>query len=233
MKRFMIYLCIISMIAIPAAVFAEWELPYFDESFVIRNGISFGMSKEEVTEIEKQNGNYPYESTDSKVVYEHISFLGRDAVLSHHFTKENEMKSFAYVELENSYTFSELKTMLCDKYGDPMLTDQLSMYSTAVWSHDPFGWFGFNNKTGRFEKWNVDTLSGCAAPATFNGSDQIINYAVWLIKYNDHAVVVELVKTKKGMGLGYACISHEEMENWAEYEYQKEEKTKNSYKNDI
>lgn len=227
-----VILCLPLMIMFPA--YAEWELPVNDEIFSIRNGISFGMSMEEVASLERSKENIPDteifpEPNYNRLGYSNISFLGNKAYLVYYFTKNKQLSSFAYLGLNKSHTFENMYEALAGKYGEPMLTTELSLFNTAIWHYAPFCMFLPNGD------WSADTLSVNAAASSLDGSLWISDYAVWLVKNSDCAVVIELAEANNGeyLDLGYAAITHEKMEIWLKYREEESNTTQDSYANDI
>lgn len=235
MKRFITLVCLFLTLTFSAN--AEWALPIVDEEFSIRNGISFGMTKEEVLAVEKANGNNPFSET--RDFFKDISFLGESVDLEYFFTKSNKLSSFAYSCMPyydglkvSNLDFATIYEALNEKYGEPMLTTEFSLYSTAVWKSNPFNLFTHSSK------WSADTLSGGVASSSEDGKIWISNYAVWLVKHKDCAIVIELAEAtstgrSKFWGLGYAAITNEQMETWFNFREAENQAATNSYANDI
>lgn len=231
MKRFIALVCLFLTLTFSAN--AEWELPVVDEEFSIRNGISSGMTKEEVLAVEKTNGNIPTSNREDYVSFWELPFLEGIANLRYYFTKDDQLRSFAYFDLEDSHKFADIYEALNEKYGEPMLTTEFSMFSTAIWNDSSLTAMNDFSNT-----WSVDTLSCNTNSSTTDDSMWISNYVVWLVKYNDCAIVIELAEVTtrsrdKYLNLGYASITHEQMEAWLNLREAENQATKNSYANDI
>lgn len=237
MKQLIAIVCLLMAFLNPLLANAEWELPILHEDFSIRGGVTFGMSKEEVVVIEKNNGNNPSLNTTKQISFEKMQFLdAKDVSLNYHFTTQEELSSFAYT-INTKLTFSKLKAVMQEKYGVPWLTSELSFFKTAIWNEHPYNLF----LSVGGSRWNANKLSGYR-PKNYGDRSfplYISGYAVWLIKYNDYAVVIELAEANDGsyLHLGYAGVSHDEMEDWLltrqQLIRQEEQKTQDSYKNDI
>lgn len=230
MKRLIALVCLLLTLTVSAS--AEWELPVVDEDFSIRNGISFGMTKDEVLAVEKANGHVPDSNEENNITFREMPFLGGNAWLKHCFTKGDKLSSFAYTRMGDSHKFADIYEALNEKYSKPMLTTELPIFSTAIWLDVPFNMFNHSSK------WSANTLSGGAAGSTSDGTIWISNYAVWLVKHKDCAIVIELAEATtsrrdKYLSLGYASITYEQMEMWLNLREAENQATKNSYANDI
>ncbi len=199
MKRLISLLVVLMLVASCLPALADIDLPTYEGVFTIRNGISFGMSKEDVKTRENATlaGWMSIVEDQPYLCYEGIELVGFDnAELNYYFTEQDELYSFAYSRSTRKYSpldFNVLKNILTQKYGEPIIPDnRLAKFSTVLW----------------------DTTLGFSGDE--NRANQITDYTTWYVKYDNGIVVIELAKSNLNgnVGLGYRLISQEQWEKW-------------------
>lgn len=218
-KSFVIFVLILTLItAFPA--FANTSAIEFDQNFSIRGGIGYHTSKEQVYQIEENNGSTIYKDggnlSDEETYGQKetdISYsatLLADAVsLFYFFNDDNEVEEFKYLSL-SSDTYNNMLSALNEKYGMPLFKNG---------SEAPFS---TNAKT--------IVTSNLANKYDYNG---------WLLKYNDCYALIEAVKTYASTYVpptytfNYTFISYETMEQMNIVMNMINDSIEDSIKNDI
>lgn len=193
------------------SVFAETTV--MEDDFSIRNGIKFGMTVEEVREIEEGevSGNTVeveiYNSslmgTVKKVGYHKESIAGIPCTgngenLMYYFNINSGLLEeigywYGYYDSASGKEYyNELYNLMCEKYGNPL--------------HDNDGKL-FDIITNAFVNYFLFSSGG---------SSPKIRYAEWLKEFNDTWVVVDVVLNEMTAGkpelvVGYRSVSKEEM----------------------
>lgn len=186
----------------------------FADSFSIRNGIAFGLTKEEVISIEKNNGLNEYEKNDSK--YDPILYPGYDVIkytvssiggikaglpngqIVYCFNSSGELDVIIYeygmiLNPDHNESYTSIRDALFSKYGDP-LTENENKYIFTTHTYKRFN--------------SVHGIRG----------GRVFHNAQWDQKYDDNYVIIDLIEYTRSSGadvadiqVEYSRMSHEEM----------------------
>lgn len=157
----------------------------FNEEFSVRNGIKFGMTKDEIIEIENNTiASYDYMIKDfdynpsMEDLYNKYhtmrvitKVLDQDfQTIQYHFDADYKLIDFGY-ELNEKFTYDELLKLLKSKYGNPVNKD-LAQYICGE---------------------NYSPLITYLPLMDFPGSHEInANSVYWIVEYKDGVVLIEL-----------------------------------------
>lgn len=212
----------------------------FNEDFTIRNGIKFGMSKDEIIKIEENTiASYDYiiKNFDNNMSMEDMynkyhtmrvvsKVLEQDfQTIQYYFDDDMKLIDVGY-ELNDKFTYDELLKLLKNKYGNPV-----------------------NSETAKYIRGIKYTPLITTLPLyDFPGSHDInANSVYWIVEYKDCAVLIELNDGKNKESrvngakevcfIGYKKTTKENIEQgikeMKEYDKQKEEDKNNAIKTDI
>jgi len=94
-----------------------------ESEFSIRNGIKFGLTREEVIDIEKRNGFLPDKEQTYYVYYTDIDLVDIECTIKYYFLN-NQLTKIGYLGLtkynDAQYIFLIWEDALINKYGEPM-----------------------------------------------------------------------------------------------------------------
>jgi len=192
MKRIFIFVLVTMMLF---ANSASAEKLSVSGKFSIRNGISFGMSRDEVMQIESDNGSILHSPADDGAeIFPGVSLcyttdlLGYKCDILYYFKSDGTLFGFKY-HLTSYSAYNDVVQSLCKKYG----------YPTTINTRSPFQY-----------KTNTYRLSSQVS--------KIVKYWTpwcwWLIEFEDCSVCIETsqLETKAGNKLyliDYTIFSHE------------------------
>ena len=166
-----------------------------DENFSIRNGIHFGISKEEVSSLEKAKESEP---TDLDTYYgdnaydlAYTTMLGAHfAYLVYWFDKDDKLDEFQYLLVGRNSSYESMKDSLIKKYGEPLFSQESDSVIVETRTDNV-------SKELRFMS-SVDR-----------------NYAGWIFKYNDCYLFLEMKETfiefANFLAIDYKILSYEEL----------------------
>lgn len=170
------------------------SIPVIHEEFSIRNGINFGMKKTEVIKKEQEHGNTEgklfrnisiakktaelqnwttYLVDNQYIVQSQI--VGNSGLVIYSFNSDDEMNSLRYL-VESGFNSTPLTDSLVAKYGKPLFTD-----GTAPFDSHSLNYYHLSNNR--------------EIGAT------LLNYAGWLVKFDNTYVCIESVQ--------FACYDYE------------------------
>lgn len=185
----LVFICLLSISAYALAEITPFEI---NEDFYIRNGITFGMSADEIHQIEVENGNVLIEDSSWQFIYSEISaayatnLAGYPCDILYYFNDEGNLTGFKYV-LEKENEFKSIFENLKKKYGKA----------------------GSANDRPPFE---TQTLNISRDMAFLN--PKITTYNFWLVQYQDCFVYIEITTLKMDEGthyrIDYSVFSYEE-----------------------
>jgi len=210
MKKLISFLVV--LVVALSTVTSLGEVIKMNGSFSIRNGIEFGMSVEEVRNIEENiTGNelYDYEENSSRIMgntyklsYEEDSIAGIPCTgnggnIKYYFDDEDMMLEaisywFGYYENKNGIMYyNEICEIMSEKYGAPIFTeDDDEVFYVLTPAFESFLFYVEGNLLKQYA------------------------YSQWLVEYENIWVLVDAVMyagSKPALEVGYRCISAEEM----------------------
>lgn len=206
---------LLSVILIFCLISSSAEVTKIDGSFTVRNGISFGMTEQEINTIEVevnglQEGTINNDSLNGYTTLEFraesiagieiVHAMGR--TIEYYFnTTDGKMESIEYFfgyKVENHY--EDLKKSIMNKYGNPL--------------HDNDGGiFGIITPSLR------TALLSIQYGMLYSG---ISDYSEWLVQFDDYYMIIDLytATAKSGSGttlnLAYRFISIDEIQKYIE-----------------
>ena len=220
-------LMLVILLTFSSMAIAEFSFPKIEEDFSIRNGIRFGMTREEIITLE--NATLQSDKNNS-VKYSDVTLMGiKKVYLDYYFTSSNKMSGFVYHTLAvPGIDFDSFSAILCQKYGDPFIRgDLISKYSTPAWLSDA-------TKSLIRGEYDPDTLWVDIAGVSKDGTVKLTDYASWYIEYPDGFLMIEFVEcNNKWTGLGYSFLSHTQMEQWLNEINKKTDEINKSFTNDL
>ena len=182
------------------------------EDFSVRNGIQFGMSRDEVKDKEKENGIGNAIDIDRSELlrYADVKVAGiDDCYISYYFSLETMIEieyslggdyTKADKEIHQKAIFDEMETTLKEKYCDPIHVSDGSVFPLYT-----------------------DAMNTAMRHA-------IMNYNEWLVNYDDYSVLIDEVfwKTENDkffyVSIGYKYISNKEIEELTPMMHSEEDK---------
>lgn len=167
----------------------------YDKEFSIRNGIKYGISMDEIKNIEIQNGNMILNVDElgveqffgNDVEFVVATELAGNASSVIYWADDNHvLKEFQYWIPYVSY--STMEKSLVEKYGQPLTKNEKIPFQTRIMT--------------------LYENSSSASPKQ-------TGYASWIVFYNDCCVVIEIlgfdsVYVKNHVNINYYLVSHEE-----------------------
>ena len=214
-KTFFIMILVLVITTIP--LLANAATLEYNENFSIRGGIGYGSSKEQVSQIEKNNGSVLKNDWDdvmeqlygikkSDLRYNTV-LAGHDVLIYHYFNSQNELEEFHYCLTPETY--KDITPSLIEKYGEAQFQgDNRAPFSTkALAEYEAFK--GIGEKVSLYD------------------------YRGWLLQYNDCYVLIEAANSNVISVINYHFISYEEMEETIDLLKEADTAKKESIKNDI
>lgn len=128
-SRFLIFAIVVTLL-VPALVFAESEMPV-SSKFDFRNGITWGLSIEEVTALESGEASIESVEPNKLVSYNHMSVSEYSVPLSYVFQNDSLISVLYYFEDYTLRDYFYLAAALSSKYGEPIAPDinrQLTLF---------------------------------------------------------------------------------------------------------
>lgn len=167
----------------------------YDKEFSIRNGIKYGMSMDEIKNIEIQNGNLIFTADEfgaEQVFGNDVEFVvgtelaGNVATIVYWADDNNVLKEFQYWIPYVSY--STMENSLVEKYGQPLTKNEIIPFQTRIMTL-------------------YDNSSSASPKQT--------GYSSWVVIYNDCCVVIEIlgfdsVYVGNHVNINYNLVSYEE-----------------------
>ena len=224
MKKIAILLILVIISMCCSSAFADIEPMLFDKSerdtirkvegvFSIRGGVQFGMTVDEVKQIDKavyienttHNSGYSYVmgygGLDSLagipiLIPPDSSSPGAGNMINYYFDDSGKLKEIGYdfgiLGIESLNYYNELQANLMNKYGD--------FFSYPTNSYFP-------------EPPEVTKITLRKFEETNNGNDFWVRHTGWILKYDDCYVVIEsILNSDDNLRLGYKMITFDEME---------------------
>ena len=211
-KIICIFLSIAMLWAMPG--FANEAITAIGEDFSVRNGISFGMTLDEVNAIETQNGlpsgdiilDYGDAGLYDLLRYNPSEIMGiptnnGEVSLLYRFRISDSHKLY-----EVAYFYGDMKDQI-DTYYSTLKENFVTTYGIPL--HDNDGKF--------FDVRSIMFNMRVNADKTF-GTNYLGKYCQWLIQYNDYYVDIDLFtenyQGEKRLYVGYRALSEDEVKEY-------------------
>ena len=193
MLRKMNYLRFLTMVIVFVTLFvsftavAETAIPTYDETFSIRNDISFGMTKTAVANKELEQGN-----RESKL-YSGVQIAHRTAELEKNTSLVDKNKYIVGTTVAGQnglaiYTFDSSEKMDSLRYLVQSSLNSIPLTETFISK------YGAPLFIGEFAPFESKALNYYQLCANLKKGAKLTEYAGWLVEYQDICVLIEAVQ---------------------------------------
>lgn len=165
----------------------KYNIPIFNENFIIRNSIGYNSTIDEVYDAEMAYESYNIEKRSASKLACNTMLVGTEVLLTYDFGESGTLSKVRYIL--NRTNFSDVVESVENKYGDPLFD----------------GWY--------LDCWNSEGVRGYKS-LSFFGSTKLLAYSGWLCKYEDCYVYIDAIKYTSGSTsieeVNYSLLSYEE-----------------------
>lgn len=209
MKKITALMLSMVMIILSVTSASAMEIRQMDGNMQFRNGITYGMTMEDVIAFENSKGNTEYETSendDAEVYSRSISYSsevgGEPATLMYHFDQKDTLigmdYNFASDNNKDQNKYNKMYTSIVQKYGEPMEKGDIissSLYSITLYEN--------------LRTWASYQYLGI-------NSYKLTDIAQWIVSFEDCYLLIDIhYKSSYGYQLciGYRLFSETELEN--------------------
>ena len=212
------------------------NIPHISENLELRGGISYGMTKNEVTQFETEKGNTDYktkDSSDAKVYNYCIDYTteiaGVNSQYSHltyYFDEQNNLLGMGYSfgdgdhPVNGNNIYDKMYSTIVQKYGKPMSVGDL--ISSSIYSQILY-----------------DSLYMKAILKMAGVNSPITKVAQWIIAYDDCYLLIDIhiwafdSSSDPFLNIGYRLFSESELRSLIGNDAAKQQETDQKRNDDL